>query len=117
MELFIFILLGFLGVIAHSLFKANSLQKDAKVANIEFGIIHYLKCDWFGISLSFIAVFVWVFVFGEVGAKYPLILDYVRCSFFGMGFFGSYLIQSFNSKGKTYIRKVVDEKTDIADNK
>lgn len=107
--------LGFLGVIAHCFIKANSLEKDAKVANISFGVKDYLCRDWFSIGLSLIAVFIWLAVFGEVSKKYPLIQDYVRCSFAGMGFMGSYLLQTFFGKGKQYIREVIDVKTDIAD--
>lgn len=117
METLIFIFVGFLGVVGHCLFKANSLQKDAKAANVDFSISKYIKLDWFGISASFLMVFVWVFLFGEVANKYPAILDYVRCTFAGMGFFGSYIIQTINSRGKSYIRKIVDRKTDIADKK
>lgn len=115
METLILLILGILGVVAHSLIKANSLQKDATVANIKFTLFDYLNCDWLGISASFIMVLIWILVFGEVGAKYPQILDYVRLSFAGMGFFGSYILQTIFSKGKKYIRTVVDEKTNIAD--
>lgn len=117
METIIYLFLGCLGVAAHSLMKANSLQKDAVAANLEFSFSDYLKKDWLGISLSFVSVLAWLFLFGEVALKYPKISDYIKCSFFGMGFLGSYLIQTLFSRGKKLIRNTVDEKTNIADNK
>lgn len=117
MEQIICIGLGFLGVICHSLIKAKDLQTDAKAANIIFTFKDYLRADWFGYIASFIAVIVWVFVFSEVSSKYPKIEDYIRLTFFGIGLTGSYLIQKVFSKGKKIIRNVVDEKTNIADNK
>lgn len=117
MEQLICIGLGFLGVICHSLIKANDLQTDAKSANLVFTFKDYLKTDWFGYTASFIAVIVWAFVFSEVSTKYPKIEDYIRLSFFGIGLTGSYIIQKIFSKGKKIIRNVVNEKTNIADNK
>lgn len=112
---FILIVLGILGVIAHCLIKAQSLKTDARVANVDFSFMDYLKKDYLGIALSFLAVFVWLLVFEEVAVKYKSLQDFVRVSFFLMGLVGSYLIQTVLSKAKKEIRTRVDHKTDELD--
>lgn len=108
---------GCVGVLVHCLFKAKDLIDYAQKANIDFGIKDYLKKDWFGVSVSFLTVIIWLLIFGEVGAKYPKIIDFIRCSFVLMGWFGSYIAQKVFSKGKSYISNIIDKKTDIADEK
>lgn len=115
METIIYLGLGLMGVLAHCLMKAQSLIKDAKVANVKFGFKDYLNCDWFGIGISFIAVFIWLFIFEEVAQKYTAIQGMIRISFVLMGLAGSYLIQAVFSRAKGFIRNVIDKKTDIAD--
>jgi len=110
METLICLFLGFLGVCIHSAIKFNSLQKDATAANMTFDFKDYLKKDWLGIALSFLAVLAWIFLFGEVSKVYPKIETYIRCSFLGMGALGSYFLQTAFSRGKKIIR------TNIADN-
>lgn len=116
MEYLIYLVAGLLGVIAHCLFKARDLISDSKRLNEKITFKDYLLTDWFGISASLLSVFIWLLIFGEVGSKYPKIIDYVRCSFTGMGFVGSYVLQKFFSRSKAYIRNVMDEKSNISDN-
>lgn len=106
---------GLLGVIVHCLFKAKDLIDYALKANIDYGINDYLKKDWFAVSMSLCSVAIWFLIFGEVGAKYPKIIDFIRCSFILMGWFGSYIAQKFFSRGKSYISDIIDKKTNIAD--
>lgn len=102
-------ILGILGVLAHCLIKANSLQKDALASNISFGIYEYWKKDWFTISLSFVSVVLWLFLFEESIKVCAKLNDYVKWSFAGVGFLGSYAIQQFLGKGKRYIRNAAKE--------
>lgn len=111
----IYVLCGLLGVTVHCLLKAKDLIDYAQKANINFGVNDYLKKDWFAVTLSLLSVVIWLLIFGEVGAKYPKILDYVRFSFVLMGWFGSYIAQKVFSKGKSYISDIIDKKTNIAD--
>ena len=115
MDTLIYFILGFFGVICHCLMKSDSLSKDAESANIDFSFIQYLKADWRGIALSFMSIFIWFLLFEETAKQYPKIEDWIRASFCGMGFFGSYIIQTFSSKAKKVIRNIIDEKTNIAD--
>lgn len=111
----ILILCGLIGVFVHCLFKAKDLIDYAKKANIKFNIGDYFAKDWFAVSLSLCSVIIWFLLFGEIGAKYPKIIDFVRCTFVGAGLLGSYIIQKFFSKGKSYISDIIDKKTNIAD--
>lgn len=106
---------GFLGVFIHCCVKANSLIIDAQKANINFTVKDYLNKDSIGIAVSIAMVFLWYLIFGEVAAKYPKIIDFVRTTFGLMGFFGSYIAQKVFSRGKQYINNVIDKKTNIAD--
>lgn len=115
MEYLIYLFAGLLGVITHCFCKAKDIIDYAKKANIEFSVKEYFKKDWFSVSLSIISVLIWLLIWGEVGAKYPKILDFIRFSFILMGFLGSYIIQKLFSKGKSYISDIIDKKTNIAD--
>jgi len=109
MEYLIYFIGGFLGVFIHCMIKANSLITDARRLKVDFTIKDYLNKDFLGISLSIAMIFVWLLIFGEVGSKYPKILDYIRVSFIAMGLFGSVIIQAIFNKGKAYIRDKIDE--------
>lgn len=115
MEILILFACGFLGVFIHCCIKANSLIIDAQKANINFTVKDYLSKDFLGVAVSISMVFLWFLIFGEVGAKYPKIIDFIRTTFGLMGFFGSYIAQKVFSRGKQYINKVIDYKTNIAD--
>lgn len=117
-EEIIYILLSFFGVIAHSLVKAISLQKDYTVANKSFHVwTDYIKRDRLAISLSVVTCFAWYLLFGEAAEKVQYISSFPRLTFFVMGGMGSYVCQLVFSVSKKYIRSVVDRKTNIADGK
>lgn len=112
MEYLIYFAAGFLGVFIHCVIKANSLITDARRLKVKFTVKDYLTKDFLGVSLSIAMIFVWLLIFGEVGLKYPKILDYIRVSFIGMGLFGSVIIQAIFNRGKSYIRNKIDETVD-----
>ena len=108
---------GFLGVIAHTFFKYQSLKKDAAKANAPIKFFQWLGMDWVGVALAFTSVFIWYFTFKEVANKYKGIEEFKRLSFVAMGGMGSFVLQLYFSRAKEWLRGVVDRKTDIADNK
>lgn len=117
MEYLIYLFAGLLGVVTHCLCKAKDIIDYAEKANIKFSVKEYFKKDWLSVGLSIMSVLIWLLIWGEVGAKYPKILDFIHFSFIVMGFLGSYIIQKFFSKGKSYISDIIDKKTNIADDK
>ncbi len=117
-EQIILILCGIAGVLFHSAAKLQGLLKDARVANVNFDWKKdYVIKDAPSIVMSFVSVFIWFLIFGEVTAKYPSLVGFTRTSFVIMGAIGSYVIQLGLGKAKNSIRNVVDKKTDIADKK
>jgi len=107
---------GIAGVILHCLFKLNSLQSDARAANVDFNWKKdYLQRDAVPILISFMSVVIWHLVFGEVAASYPKLEAFARVSFVGMGLLGSYIIQQLMGRAKSYIKKFIDVKTNISD--
>lgn len=115
---FFYILSGIAGVVFHSLLKLNSLLTDARKANMNFNWYRdYVYKDFPSIMLSVLSVGIWYMVFHEVANKYNGVQEFARVSFVAMGGIGSYVIQLFLSRAKRQIRKVIDEKTNIADGK
>src|SRR5687767_9872702 len=119
-ESFVLIMLGISGVVFHCLLKMKSLNSYATSANLKFNWWEgYVKKDAFAIILSFLSVFIWYFTFGEIGKRYPGMLDFKRITFVLMGITGSYLIQvasdTFTNSAKKAIQKFVDVKTNISD--
>lgn len=111
----IYLLVGFGGVIAHSLNKVRTLSAEYEKANLTLTFNQYIQKDKYGIMLSFLVVFLWLALFGEAALKYPAILTFTRVSFFAMGALGSYGLQSAMSRAKKELQKAIDEKTNILD--
>jgi len=114
-ETFILLMAGILGVAAHCIMKAQSIKKDATVANVDWSFYDYLKEDYLGIALSFISVAIWLIIVPEALLKYPQLEGWRRVSFVGMGMLGSYLIQTVFSVAKKRIRNKVDKDTNELD--
>lgn len=108
----IVIICGILGVLFSCLLTLKGLLKDAQVANVDFNWKKdYVKKDSPSILLSFLAVGIWYYIFGEVAAKYPGIADFKRVSFVLMGGVGSHFIQMAFGTAKARIRRMIDKKT------
>lgn len=108
--------IGWLGFVAHSLQKLDSLQKDAHVANIEFDWVKdYVVRDKFGIMLSFLCPVAWLTLGPELAAKYQKIEEFPRLVMFGIGVLGSYVFQLALGRSRALLRKAIDIKTNIAD--
>lgn len=115
MEYLIYLLVGFGGVVAHSLIKLKQMSKDFQKTNLSLSFEDYLKKDKYAILLSFLVVFLWLALFGEAAQQYPKILTFTRFSFFAMGAIGSYLVQAGMSRAKEELRQKWNEKTNILD--
>lgn len=114
----LFLLTGIAGFIFHSLIKMKSLQEDSRVANLNFNPFRdYIVRDIYGILAALFSPFVWLLLFGEIAAQYPALEKFSLTSFFVMGALGSYILQLLLGQAKKQIRKVVDIKTNIADDK
>jgi len=111
------IALGYIGVIMHCCLKYRSLSKDAVKANVILSIGDYIKKDIGGLVITFLCPIAWILLSEEVFVHYPKLENWYIGLSGVIGLAGSYLIQSLDNSTKNYIRKIVDKKTDIADNK
>lgn len=112
------ILCGIAGVVIHSLWKLDTLQKDALRANIPFHWYKdYFVRDRFAIIAAFLSVAIWFLVFGEAATRFQWLTVFPRVSFVTMGMTGSYAFQRWLGRARKWINKIIDEKTDIADGK
>lgn len=116
-EQIILLICGFLGMFAHSLLRLQALKGDAKKANLDLTLGRFLDLDWPVLALSFVSVFIWYYTFKEVAVKYKSLQEYTRVSFVAFGGLGSFILQNFFSRTKSWIGSIIDKKTNIADGK
>lgn len=110
-----FLISGALGTLFVTLIRMKSALGYAKVGNVPMDWKSYLRIDWISIALSFVSVLIWYYTFKEVAATYSKLQDFARLSFVTMGAMGSWVIQLALGEAKKKIKKVIDIKTDIAD--
>ena len=106
-----FLIVGFIGVIVHTLLKGLSLQRDASATKVKFDFMDYVKKDWIVIALSFLAVILWLFIFDEAIKKAAWIGTFIKTSFGVMGAAGSYALQQGLGKSKKWIRAQMSDKS------
>lgn len=111
-------LAGLLGILFHVVaIKLPRLKKRFKAANVEFSFKAYLKGDALALISSLVTVIIVVYLLDELAGLKPAILDYVKFLFVFVGYSGSSLLIGALGKADTYVNKIINEKTDIADEK
>lgn len=110
-------LLGLIGIAFQTLIKIRKLQEQSRLSNSPFRVRDYFINDWVTIVLNFLTLGVAVFAVDEIINYKPNVLPFIKWFFFFIGYTGSSLLNSLLSKTQTGINKVIDVKTDIADNK
>lgn len=108
---------GLLGLLFATLAKAQSLKKDFNVANETFVFTKYLKDEAIGISMSVIVILLMAITMHEWVDIKPQIQEFVTIIFALGGAIGSWAFLLLLDSSKKRIRKIVDEKTNIADGK
>jgi uncharacterized membrane protein len=109
------LLAGLLGLAFVTLAKLNSVKKDFKVANQEFVTKKFFQDELIGIIMSVLILLLMAITFTEWIAIKPQAANYVTIIFVLGGAVGSYTFLLFLGNSKKYIRKIIDEKTNIAD--
>lgn len=104
-----------IGNILHVLVKILSLQKDHKVANLEFSVGKYLKEDKWALAVDVVASLVMVYLVDELLDLDGRLIGKIKTIFVFVGFSGSYVILQIMSVAKSNFRKAVDFKTTKAD--
>lgn len=109
---------GILGILFHVVaVKIPKLQKRFKTANLEFSLKEYIKGDYPALLSSLVTVFTCAYVLDEIVGVKPEILEFVKFFFVFVGYSGSSLLVSALSKADSYVNKIIDEKTNRADEK
>lgn len=107
---------GWLGLLIHSLQKADSLKKDAAVANIDFDLARdYLRRDMLGLIAAALIPLAWMIFRKEIELGWDFAAKFPKLAIFFVGAVGSYGAQMAFGSARKLIRKAVDIKTNIAD--
>lgn len=109
-------LAGLMGIIFATLAQMRTLKKDFEVANQTFVFKKFLEKEWIGIASNVCTVIILAIVLPEIIQYKPGVENWVRGLFVVTGAIGSWAFSLFLGGTKKYIRKVVDEKTNKADN-
>lgn len=112
-----YLLSGLLGLLFVTLAKMSSIKKDFEVANQQFVLKKFFEHEYIAISMSIVVILLMAITMEEWVNIKPQFVDYVRIIFALGGAIGSWAFLLFLGKSKQYIRKIVDEKTNIADGK
>ena len=109
---------GFLGIMFHiAAVKMPALKRRSKAANKPFEPLSVFKDDWLGIAASGLTVIITTYLLEEFAGFSPYIMQYVKFFFVAVGFMGSSFLLSVLSKADKAINKVIDRKSNIADDK
>lgn len=107
-----------LGQAAHLfLFKVPAMKERSRVANKSFRMKDWWACDWNIIIGTQVVGALAIFGLDEILNWKPEVLNYVKWFFAAVGAFGSTAVMAKMSQFDKGINKVIDIKTDIADNK
>lgn len=113
--MFTYLIAGLLGLLFVTLAKARSLKKDFAVANQPFVWAKFWGGESIGIAMSVIVIVLMALTINEWLHIKPVLEDYVTIIFALGGAIGSWAFMLFLGSSKKYIRRIVDEKTNIAD--
>lgn len=110
-------LAGFLGLLFVTLHKIQDMKKDFAIANQKFVLKKFFQDELIGILMSFIVIILMAITVKEWMNVSPKVADYVTIIFALGGAIGSWAFLLLLGGSKKYIRRIVDEKTNIADEK
>ena len=117
LSLYIQCVLMFMGGQAIHLFlvKIPALKKRARAANKDFTMKEYWTEDWSIVVGTQVVGMVVILGLDQIVHWKPVILDWVKWWFAGLGAFGSTLIMSRWSPFEKKLLNLIDTKTNIAD--
>lgn len=108
---------GVLGILFHLILNINKTKKRFNVANLEFDFGMYVKGEIWALIASLLTVVIATYLIDELANFRPEILEWIKFFFVFVGYSGSSLLVGILGKANSYVNKVVDAKTDIADEK
>jgi|SRR5919107_82724 hypothetical protein len=112
-----YFLIGMLGLIFHQGIKIDAMRKRVLAANETWSFKNYLHNEWTAILVAIIALIIAIVLQTELIQHYERLSEWINLYLITMGYMGSSLFQALLSKKEKQILKIIDRKTDIADNK
>jgi len=111
----IYLLAGLLGALFVTFAKMSALKKDFEVANQAFVTKKFFEKEWIGIASNLITILILAVILPEILNFKPELENFVAIMFVVTGAIGSWVFSLFLGGTKKYIRRIVDEKKNIAD--
>jgi len=110
-----YLIAGLLGLLFVTLAKMQGLKKDFRVANQPFVLKKFIDGEIVGIAMSLTVILLMAVTLDEWIQIKPEVEKFVTVIFALGGAIGSWAFLLFLGGSKKYIRKIIDEKTNIAD--
>ncbi len=108
-------LVAFIGMLLQATLKAVSIQKKAKLANVEFKFIHYLTQDWLSHLASVLTIFLFLFFIDEFVNFNAKVADFLKIGFAFVGYTGADIASRLFSVVNSRVNAAIDYKTTLAD--
>lgn len=108
-------LIGLLGIAFQTMMKIKVLSDKARAANTHFQFKDYFIQDYPTVILNFIVLTACIFASDEILNFKPILLNYIKGFYFFIGFTGSAILNMVLSNVNKRIMKIIDEKTNTAD--
>lgn len=108
---------GVLGEIFHLVTKAQSIKESSKVANVSFNYNQFINDEIFAIVSTLVTLVIAIVIIDEFLVYEPKVEPYLKVSFIFLGYTGSSILVNALGKAQTRVNAIIDEKTNIADNK
>ena len=106
----------FLGILFQIIIKMMKTQQLFEISNQPFLYPKFFKKEGLSIALSIVSAAILFLLFPEIVKYKPFIGEWQRLFFTMSGAMGSWALSQFFGKSRKYITKVIDEKTNKADN-
>ena len=110
--------LGLLGIIFHiTAVKIPQTKSSAKVGNVPFSYVQFFTDEWTAILSTLVMLIIALCLIDTFLVYQPSAQPYIKAGFLFLGYTGSSFLVSLLGKAQGKINSVIDEKTNIADNK
>lgn len=107
---------GLLGMLLQIIFKSISVQKKAKLSNVQYKFTEIFTADWLSHLASLVTIVLFMFLIDEFANISNKVFDYLKIGFAFVGYTGSDIASRLFSVVNNKVNAAIDYKTTIADN-
>lgn len=112
-----YFIMAFLGLALKTLQKIQGLKRTFEKSNEQFLLSKYFKSEAIALAISILIIGIVTFTVDEIAKFKPQVLVYVKLFFVAVGWMGTDIMLALLGGAKSYILKIIDHKTNIADDK